>query len=90
MLRSAIAGALALVSTLPAAAAATRPGAYARMECVGLYCRIVPAPPPRPVAERKPRAWCGWWLRHQVGRGSSGCCADWQNKAMGRKLNDFQ
>jgi len=67
MLRSSIAGALALALMLPAAAAPRAP-ARARLECVGLYCRIVPVPAPRdPLADR-PRAWCGWWLRHQVGR----------------------
>jgi len=82
MLRSPIAGALALAITLPTAlpaAAAARPPAYARLECVGLYCRVVSVSPPRDVraAERavarrasaeRPRAWCGWWLRRQVGR----------------------
>jgi len=80
MLRSLIAGALAL-ALMPPAAAAPRPPAYARLECVGLYCRVVPVPPAKsdPRAERRhavarraaaarPRAWCGWWLRRQVGR----------------------
>jgi hypothetical protein len=78
LLRSLIAGALAL-ALMPPAAAAPRPPAYARLECVGLYCRVVPVPPPksdahadrragRRASSERPRAWCGWWLRHQVGR----------------------
>jgi hypothetical protein len=46
LLRSLIAGALAL-AVMPPAAAEMRPSAYARLECVGLYCRVVPVPPPR-------------------------------------------
>ncbi len=78
LLRSPIAGALAL-ALLPLAETQAREPLHARIECVGLYCAIVPEPAPRPVANRRPafalrasadrpRAWCGWWMRQQVGR----------------------
>ena len=72
LLRSSIAGALALalvVTPIVPGGAVARTRAYARLECVGVYCRIVPVLAPRdPLSERRPPAWCGWWLRHQVRR----------------------
>jgi hypothetical protein len=71
MLRFSIAGTmvLALMPATAVPAQADEPQ-YARLECVGLYCRIVPAlTAPRPAAvDARPRAWCGWWLRHEVRR----------------------
>ena len=70
MLRSSIAGALALALMLPATATAQAgEPQHGRLECVGLYCRIVHMPTLlRPAVDRRPRAWCGWWLRHEVRR----------------------
>ena len=66
MLRSSIAGALALALMLHATVTAqAREPQYARFECIGLYCRLVHT---RPVGDARPRAWCGWWLRHEVPR----------------------
>lgn len=60
LLRSMIAGALVLVlalASMPSASAGPRTPAYARIECVGLYCRRAPVPGPRdPLTERKTRA----------------------------------
>jgi len=70
MLRSSIAGALALALMLHVTMTAqARQPQYARFECIGLYCRLVRVlSAPRPAADGRPRAWCGWWLRHEVRR----------------------
>jgi len=70
MLRSSIAGALALALMLHATMTAqAREPQYARFECIGLRCRLVHVlTAPRPAADGRPRAWCGWWLRHEVRR----------------------
>jgi hypothetical protein len=60
--------AAALALLLPAASAEARVHVYARTKCVGLYCRIVTEPAPRP--EPLPATWRkGWAPRRAPKRG---------------------
>jgi len=58
--------AAAFALLLPAASAEARVHVYARTKCVGLYCRIVTEPAPRPL----PATWRkGWAPRRAPKRG---------------------
>jgi hypothetical protein len=69
----------ALAFILPAAPAAARTPVYARTKCVGLYCRIVTEPDPRP--EPLPSTWRKGWAprrapkvrRKRPARAGRGC-----------------
>src|SRR5882672_9027470 len=59
MRRMLCAAAAAFALLLPAASAEGRVHVYARTKCVGLYCRIVTEPGPRP--EPLPATWRKGW-----------------------------
>lgn len=70
ILRILIAGAIALALISSAEARhrhhSHHSHAYARVKCVGAYCAIVEETRDRP-ADCRGIAWCGCWLRHELG-----------------------